>query len=88
MKEPLLDRVVTSFNLTPPQRAAALERQRDIVLTAGAGSGKTRTLIARYAGLLAGGLSPRRVVAITFTEKAAREMRSRVRTSNCMLFNE
>ena len=81
MKEPLLDRVVTSFNLTPPQRAAALERQRDIVLTAGAGSGKTRTLIARYAGLLAGGLSPRRVVAITFTEKAAREMRSRVRTA-------
>ena len=51
------------------------------MVTAGAGSGKTRTLVARYISLLAEGLSPRRVVAITFTEKAAREMRSRVRAS-------
>jgi ATP-dependent helicase/nuclease subunit A len=75
----LRQRVVSSFGLTPNQCHAALERERDIVVTAGAGSGKTRTLVARYASLLADGHSPRRVVAITFTEKAAREMRARVR---------
>ena len=79
MSETLAQRVVSSFSLTPDQRAAALERERDVVVTAGAGSGKTRTLVARYASLLADGLQPRRVVAITFTKKAAREMRARVR---------
>ena len=79
MSEALAQRVVSTFGLTPDQRAAALERERDVVVTAGAGSGKTRTLVARYASLLADGLLPRRVVAITFTKKAAREMRSRVR---------
>ena len=79
MTEILRERVITSFDLTPDQRDAAIERNRDIVVTAGAGSGKTRTLVARYASLLADGLSPRAVVAVTFTEKAAREMRSRVR---------
>jgi len=79
MTEILRERVITSFGLTPDQRDAAIERNRDIVVTAGAGSGKTRTLVARYASLLADGLSPRAVVAVTFTEKAAREMRSRVR---------
>lgn len=73
------EHVIETFGLTPTQREAALERDRDVVVTAGAGSGKTRTLVARYASLLADGLLPRRVVAITFTEKAAREMRSRVR---------
>ena len=79
MTEILRERVITSFGLTPDQRDAAIERNRDVVVTAGAGSGKTRTLVARYASLLADGLSPRAVVAVTFTEKAAREMRSRVR---------
>ena len=81
MNENLRDRVVSSFGLTSDQQTAALERGRDVVVTAGAGSGKTRTLVARYASLLADGYSPRSVVAITFTEKAAREMRSRVRQS-------
>jgi len=75
----LIEQVVASFELTDIQREAALERGRDVVVTAGAGSGKTRTLVARYASLLSEGFEPRRVVAITFTEKAAREMRSRVR---------
>ena len=79
MNKALRDRVVSSFGLTPAQQTAALERDRDVVVTAGAGSGKTRTLVARYVSLLADGYSPRSVVAITFTEKAAREMRSRVR---------
>ena len=81
MTQTLVERVISTFGLTQSQRSAALERNRDVVVTAGAGCGKTRTLVARYAGLLADGLSPRRVVAITFTKKAAREMRSRVRTA-------
>jgi ATP-dependent helicase/nuclease subunit A len=79
MSRELAERVVDSFGLTGIQKQAALERDRDVVVTAGAGSGKTRTLVARYVSLLAEGLEPRRVVAITFTKKAAREMRSRVR---------
>jgi ATP-dependent helicase/nuclease subunit A len=79
MSQVFAERVISIFKLTGGQKDAALERKRDVVVTAGAGSGKTRTLVARYASLLAEGLTPRRVVAITFTEKAAREMRSRVR---------
>lgn len=79
MSQSLAQRVVNSFGLTLDQKTAALERSRDVVVTAGAGSGKTRTLVARYASLLADGLLPRQVAAITFTEKAAREMRSRLR---------
>ncbi len=79
MSASLAERVVNTFHLTEKQRLSALERGRNVVVTAGAGSGKTRTLVARYASLLADGLSPRQVTAITFTEKAAREMRSRLR---------
>ena len=65
--------------LTETQNRAVRLRGRDLLLSAGAGSGKTRTLVARYLSLLEEGLSPQQVVAITFTEKAAREMRNRVR---------
>lgn len=68
-----------NLDMTDVQRSAAAERDRPVVVTAGAGSGKTRTLVARYMSLLADGLSPESLVAITFTEKAAREMRARVR---------
>jgi len=67
------------FQLTLAQHQAATELAHDVLLTAGAGTGKTRTLVARYVHLLAGGLSERQIVAITFTEKAAREMRNRIR---------
>jgi len=61
------------------QQQAVDVRGRDVVVTAGAGSGKTRTLVARYLSLLEEGRSPRQILAITFTEKAAREMRNRAR---------
>ncbi len=73
--------LLKSLGLTDDQLNAAAERERNVIVTAGAGSGKTRTLVARYLALLAEGLHPRRVTAITFTEKAAREMRSRVRSA-------
>jgi ATP-dependent helicase/nuclease subunit A len=71
--------IVAQMAPSPEQLPAILARGRDVVVTAGAGTGKTRTLVARFLSLLAEGLSLRTVVAITFTNKAAREMRNRVR---------
>ena len=71
--------IVTQMSISPEQEPAVIARGRDIVVTAGAGTGKTRTLVARYLSLLAEGLELRSIVAITFTRKAAREMRNRVR---------
>lgn len=79
MTHNLIENVINSFNLNNNQKIAAAERGKDIILTAGAGSGKTLTLVARYTSLLAQGIPPRKIAAITFTKKAAREMRSRVR---------
>ncbi|MEE9229526.1 MAG: UvrD-helicase domain-containing protein, partial [Acidobacteriota bacterium] len=67
------------FELTEDQHRAATETERDVLMTAGAGTGKTRTLVARYVYLLSTGLTERQIAAITFTEKAAREMRNRIR---------
>ncbi|HUT17816.1 MAG TPA: UvrD-helicase domain-containing protein, partial [Anaerolineae bacterium] len=71
--------IVLQMSPSPEQEPAITARGRDIVVTAGAGTGKTRTLVARYLSLLAEGLPLRSIVAITFTRKAAREMRNRVR---------
>ncbi|HCU34096.1 MAG TPA: hypothetical protein DGT21_01240, partial [Armatimonadetes bacterium] len=59
------------------QRAAGLKR--DIFLSAGAGTGKTSVLVSRYMAALQAGISPREIVAMTFTRKAAAEMRERLR---------
>ena len=64
---------------SPEQIGPIVSRGRDIVVTAGAGTGKTRTLVARYLSLLVEGMPLRSIVAITFTKKAAREMRNRIR---------
>ncbi len=67
------------LNLTGNQQRAIAERGKNIVVVAGAGAGKTRVLVERYLSLLADGKALPSLVAITFTEKAAREMRDRVR---------
>lgn len=65
--------------LTPEQRAAVECRDRDVLVEAGAGTGKTSTSINRYARLIEDGLEPSRILVFTFTEKAATELRERVR---------
>jgi ATP-dependent helicase/nuclease subunit A len=67
------------LQFTGRQAEAVTARDASLSVTAGAGSGKTRTLVGRYLALLAEGLPLRSLVAITFTEKAAREMRTRIR---------
>src|SRR5436190_8001723 len=52
-----------------------------LMLSAGAGSGKTRVLVARFLKHLRDGVAVPNLVAITFTDKAAREMRQRIRQS-------
>jgi ATP-dependent helicase/nuclease subunit A len=71
--------LLASVELSREQEPAVTLRGRDVVVTAGAGAGKTRTLVGRYLSLLDEGVSPRRIAAITFTRKAARETRNRVR---------
>ncbi len=75
---------ILSLHSFTVQQAAAVQvsdgaAASPTVVTAGAGSGKTRALVGRYLALLESGLSLRSVVAITFTDKAAREMRARIR---------
>ena len=65
----------------PPDQAArqaAVDPRRNIVLEASAGTGKTRVLVDRYLNLLRAGVDPRNILAMTFTRKAAAEMRQRI----------
>lgn len=65
-------------DLNPQQRAVVEAPVGRVLVLAGAGSGKTRTLTYRVARLVAGGCAPERVLLCTFTNRAAREMTGRV----------
>jgi ATP-dependent helicase/nuclease subunit A len=59
-------------------RRLAVDPRRNVALEASAGTGKTRVLVDRYIALLVDGVEPRNILAITFTRKAAAEMRQRI----------
>ncbi len=65
-------------DLTEPQRQAVTHLDGPLLIVAGAGSGKTRVITRRVAHLLGLGIDPRSVLAITFTNKAAGEMKQRI----------
>ncbi len=65
-------------DLNPEQYRAVMAGDGPILVIAGAGSGKTRTLTYRVARLIESGVEPERILLATFTNKAAREMLSRV----------
>ena len=73
--------LLSQYHFEGRQEQAATDPNPRIAVTAGAGSGKTLTLVARYLHLLEQGYPLRSILAITFTEKAAREMRSRIRAA-------
>src|ERR1700704_5465589 len=72
------DTVMTVDTLDPAQRAAATQAGSIQLVLAGPGSGKTTTLVGRFVHLVRQGADRRRILALTFTRKAADDMKARI----------